>query len=100
MAYSKEVIKEKLFTEVNWLYRGILAIYNKQTTEEQSAEATLKHNKVGFNSCDAYILSSFARQILQKGRLSARQIDVARKKMPKYAGQLIKIAKEKEHGMP
>jgi hypothetical protein len=67
MSLTKQFIKEKLLTDDRWLVRGILAIYNLQTDQEKAAEATLKHNGVGFNGCDAYILSSFAKQ-LQAGR--------------------------------
>ena len=92
---TKEFIKEKLKTDDRWLCRGILAIFSKQTYEEQNAEATIKDNGIGFNGVDAYILSSFAKQ-LQKGyKLSPKQLAIATKRMPKYAGQLLKIAKEK-----
>ena len=92
---TKEFIKEKLRSDNRWLCRGILAIYNKQTYEEQNAEATLKDNGVGFNGVDAYILSSFAKQLKQGKALSSKQLVIASKKMPKYAGQLLQIAKEK-----
>ncbi len=92
---TKEMIKEKLLSDNRWLARSILAIYHKQTYEEQIADATLKNNGVGFNGADAYILSSFARQLKCGKLLSFRQLVIARKKMPKYAGQLLKIAKEK-----
>lgn len=91
---TKQLIVEKLLTDNRWLARGIIAIYAKQTYEEQNAEATLKNNGVGFNSIDAYILSSFAKQLSQGRTLSQKQITIARKKMPKYASQLLTIAKE------
>ncbi len=92
---TKEMIKEKLLSDNRWLVRGILAIYHKQTYEEQTADATLKDNGVGFNGVDAFILSSFAKQLKQGRTLSMKQLLIARRKMPKYAGQLLQIAKEK-----
>jgi len=89
-------IKIKLITDVKWLYRGILAIYEMQTLEEQSVENTIESNGVGFNGSDANLLSSFAKQLLQRGELSEKQRILARSKMVKYSSQLLKIAKSKE----
>lgn len=96
---SQDEIAVKLMIDTRWLERGILAIYKKQTAEEQSAEAALQHNGVGFSSVDAYILSSFARQLLDGKSLSKKQRILAAKKMPKYAKQLLQIAKEKENAL-
>lgn len=92
MAYIKEYIKNQLLTDRRWLLRGIVAIYSKQTSEEQNAETTIEDNGIGFNGVDAYILSSFAKQIKNGHTLSPKQLSIALKKMPKYAGQLVKIA--------
>lgn len=99
MAITKDEIAVKLITDTRWLERGILAIYNKQTYEEQASESTLKNNGVGFNGVDAYILSSFAKQLLAGNHLSKKQRILAAKKMPKYAGQLLQIVKEKYDGI-
>ena len=91
---TKEFIKEKLITDQRWLMRGIIAIYEKQTWDEQQSEMTKEDNGVGFNGIDAYILSSFAKQIKAGRTLSIKQLAIAQKKMPKYARQLLTIAKE------
>jgi len=91
---TKEFIIEKLVTDQRWLMRGIAAIYEKQTYDEQQSEATKEDNGVGFNGIDAYILSSFAKQIKAGRTLSTKQLAIAQKKMPKYARQLLSIAKE------
>jgi hypothetical protein len=95
MTLTKEFIKEKLVTDQRWLMRGITAIFEKQTYDEQQSETTKEDNGVGFNSTDAYILSSFAKQIKAGRTLSIKQLAIAQKKMPKYAGQLLNIAKTK-----
>lgn len=103
MAYTKELVAEKLITDNNWLFKGILAIYARQTASEQSYGETVEDNGVGFNSADANILSSFATQISEWNStpvarrrfatpLSVKQVEIARKKMKKYAGQLAAIA--------
>ena len=43
----------------------------------------------GFNGTDANILSSFAEQLLKGRTLSAKQLAIAFKKLPKYSRQVI-----------
>lgn len=90
--WTKEEIRFKLETNNIWLFRGLLAIYMKQTQDEKIDAITKHENGVGFGGADANILSSFARQYSSNGFLTAKQIDLCRKKMLKYAGQLAKIA--------
>lgn len=86
-----------------WLFRSILSIYERQTADEQSAETTSHSNGVGFTGVDAQIMSSFAKQIMEHAKgcskfsspLSPKQKEMARKKMTKYAGQLLRIAEQK-----
>jgi hypothetical protein len=92
MKYTKEFIKTKLENDDAWLCRGIVAIFNKQTHDEQASETTSHNNGVGFNGSDAEFLSSLAKQFIKKGELSPKQIEFARKKMLKYSGQLTNIA--------
>jgi hypothetical protein len=85
-------VKEELKTKNSWLCHGIVAIYQRQTADEQAAETTIENNGVGFNGCDGEFLSSVAKQLLAGRKLSERQVTVCRKAMLKYAGQLSKIA--------
>lgn len=90
--YTKAQIKEKLTTDNKWLYRGILAIYACQTAEEQASHETTVDNGIGFNGSDAEMLSSYAEQIKARGFLTPKQLEWARKKMTKYAGQLMRVS--------
>ena len=90
--YSKESIKELLHRNQKAVIRGILAIYDRQTRDEQLIHTTIDHNGVGFSGCDAEILSSFAKQIQEGRELSTKQFTLAKKRILKYAGQLAKIA--------
>jgi hypothetical protein len=94
-----------------WVARAVEVIYERQTADEQSDGQTKHHNGIGFNGVDAAILSSFARQVkawkaTPEGErrfpcpLSARQLELARKKMAKYSGQLAAIAAEKAAPAP
>jgi len=85
--------------------RGILAIYERQTADEKSSETTKHHNGMGFNGRDAAFGTSLAKQILAWNAdknskfnrpLSSKQMESARKMLKRYAGQLAKVANEKQ----
>lgn len=96
MTYNKDDIRAKLETNDKWLVRGLLAIYDNQTTEEQIVEGVVVDNGIGFNGVDGEILTKMAKWYKSKGFLSPKQIALVRRKMLKYAGQLAKIANEKQ----
>lgn len=92
--WTKAEIRTMLESDNIWLCRGLVAIFDKQTAEEQRDGRTEVDNGIGFNGVDAEILTNFALRIKnpERGFLSAKQLPIARKKMLKYAGQLCKIA--------
>lgn len=92
-----------------WVIRGMLALLEKQTPEEQQAGIAVEDNGMGFNGVDAEILTSFCEQVkrhLSKApkadqfrysrALSPKQMEIARKKMLKYSGQLAGIANSQQ----
>lgn len=96
--WKKEEIKEKLLSgDRNWIERGVIAIFNKQTEDEKIVEATNRKNGIGFTGADAHIMSSFAKWLLknENNHLTVKQFAIAKKKIVKYAGQLTKIANGK-----
>ena len=90
--WTKEEIRDLLERSNKMVHRSIVKIFERQTEDEKSTEATNHNNGVGFNSVDAQLLSSFAKQILEGRSLSPKQLEWARKKLPKYSNQLAKIA--------
>jgi len=96
-----EDMLQALATNDKILCNSILALYACQEADEQDSQATRHRNGMGFNGTDAFILSSFARQIRESKEaekagtfkyqtwLSVKQLALARKKMPKYARQLL-----------
>lgn len=88
----KEYISLKVREDPRWAMRALMALYREQTPDERDAERTVHHNDVGFNGADAGILTSMAKQLEERGTLSARQVDVLYRALPKYAGQLARIA--------
>lgn len=84
--------KIKLATDRAWIEKGILRIFEYQTSSEQYDETVKNHNNVGFTPADAKMLSSFAKQLKYKNNyhLTPRQFNYAAHRMPKYARQLLK----------
>lgn len=89
------LIKHKLFTDQKWLERGIVAIFEKQTHDEQRVENSIVYNKVGFSGYDAKSMSYYAKWIMSGHHLNGKHLEKAKLKMLKYANQLAKIAIEK-----
>ncbi len=85
-------IKNLISTNDVVLYRALKKLYECQTLEEQSAQCTTEHNGVGFNGVDGPILSSFSEFLLHTGFLTAKQKEIARKKLVKYTKQLTLLA--------
>lgn len=92
---TKDEIRAKVSSNPLWAERAIAALYERQTATEKAIGQTVVLNGIGFNGADADILSSFGLQIQRGRRLSPKQLAIAFKKLPKYAGQLLRIAQEK-----
>jgi hypothetical protein len=92
-------IKAKILVDDRWLYRAILAIYDRQTDREKNAGDTIEDNGIGFNGCDGRRMSKIAEDLKKYGTLLPYKKDLARNRMLKYTSQLLKIAKEKSHGI-
>ena len=92
----KDFIRGKLEDNVKWATKGLVTIYKFQTESEKACGATHEDNGVGFSGVDSEILSSFAEQVNKKRNLSIKQIAILHRLMPKYAGQLVKIAKREQ----
>lgn len=88
-------IRKMVTTNARWAEHAIVALYRHQTMEEQDQETTIEHNAMGFSAFDAEILSSFAKRLLDGRSLTDRQLEVAFKKLGKYARQLYQIAQGK-----
>lgn len=94
-------IKEKLASNDAWALRALAVIYQHQTALEQEQGATKEDNGVGFTGLDAEILTSFAKQYRRwRARpvgsgyshpLSTKQMALLKRKMPKYAEQLLRV---------
>ena len=87
--WNKDNLKELLKTNDKAVERAITVIYSYQTLAEQESEQTCSLNGVGFNQFDTSFLSTLAKQLEYGNHLSDWQLNVARKKIVKYTGQLL-----------
>ena len=90
--WTKITILDKLDNSDEMVRRSLLRLYSEQTADEQAIGTTTDSNGYGFNGVDAEFMSSVAKFLTDKGYLSPKQIDFARKKLRKYSGQLAKLA--------
>jgi hypothetical protein len=92
--WSLEEIRHKIATNDTWLCRGIIAIYKRQTADEQRNRTTSEPNGFGYNLKDSFIMSTLAEHLLKGFTLSEEQRHIARMRLSKYARQLTKIANQ------
>jgi hypothetical protein len=95
MSHTRDSIKLLLSTNDEAVKRAIAAITARQTSQEVRAQATIDRNGRGWNGLDAKFMTSLAAQLLVNNWLSPRQLVVARRKLMKYAGQLLAVIAEK-----
>lgn len=88
-----EKIKSAIDTNDHAVEKAILIVYRNQTAEEQSAGDTRVSNGIGFTGVDGEFLSSLGSTVMQGRHLSPKQIEYGRKKIRKYARQLLIEAK-------
>jgi SWI/SNF-related matrix-associated actin-dependent regulator 1 of chromatin subfamily A len=88
ITYTKGELRELIRESPGYAVACLSRLYSFQTTEEQCVNGTIEQNGAGFNSCDGNILSDFARFYKERGYLTDRQLDLVRRAIPKYLGQL------------
>ena len=86
--YTKEFIKEKLSTDLRWIERGLIVLYNRQTTDEQQSKNTKHLNGRGFNSVDSSFLTYCSEYILKGNHLSGKYLERVKKRLPRYWNQI------------
>ncbi len=65
----------------------LLIVYGNQTGKEKSEGATMRENGIGFNKCDASVLSSIAEDFESQGWISRDQLREVSRRIRKYHAQ-------------
>ena len=106
-------VKTKLANDDRWVARGLLALFTCQTGQEKERKSTVKANGKGFSSYDAEMLTNIARELIRRegehacnslqkpfslrNHMSAYHAEQARRRMPKYAKQLLEFAGRRKY---
>jgi hypothetical protein len=98
--WDKDRIQALIEINDDAVYRAMLRIYEKQTADEQQYATTHIYNSVGFTGTDAEIMTSFTNAYQKYGRLTTKQMAIARKKMKKYWKQLLEVIREANPNQP
>lgn len=71
------------------LRAALVTVFNRQTTLEQDSDSTFDSNGIGFSGIDADILSDICKKSEKYKGLRGGQVPLVRRKMKKYARQLV-----------
>ena len=71
--------------------RGLLFLFQRQTSTEQAWETTNEDNNRGFNHSDAKRLTSMAKWTVAHGFLTPKQTALVARRLVKYSGQLAQM---------
>jgi hypothetical protein len=90
--WTREDIVALLNTNDRAVERGIVAIWQRQTADEQGSDTTRHSNGVGFSGWSARSGSYYAKWVESGRRLTGKHLDKARKIALHHVGQLTRIA--------
>lgn len=93
---TKKQLAELFCKNDRVLYRAIVFIFNRQTTDEKSKEETEEHNEIGLNGTDARFISQLAKIIMRGNALSRAQLEMSKYLLIKYHEQLMSSTKEEK----
>lgn len=91
----QDAIKKQIISNDAQSIKAMMKIYAYQTADEKFTGMTYDSNGVGFNGNDSNILTSFCEQYKKSRYLSPKQLSIVKKKIGKYAGQIVNHAIEK-----
>jgi hypothetical protein len=94
--WTKESIVALLDRSDVAVERAILAIYRRQTLDEQSSSETKHRNGIGFSGAHAPLGTYYAKWILSGRRLSGKHLVKARNMTKHYVAQLLQEAESKQ----
>ena len=64
MQYTKEYIQAKLSTDIRWIEKAVLVLFERQTDDEQTNQVTRWENGRGFNSSDSRYLTYVSNYLI------------------------------------
>lgn len=93
--HTKQSIRERLSNDEDLISEALIYLYRCQTESEKEEGVTAEQNGKGFNYEDASKLSYYAILLLDGKTLSELQLEEAKRRLPKYAGQILTYIQSK-----
>ena len=90
--WTREDITALLTSSDRAVERGVVAIWQRQTADEQATETTRHSNGIGFSGWSAHSGSYYAKWVESGRRLTGKHLAGARKIALHHAAQLTRIA--------
>jgi hypothetical protein len=90
--WTRTEIETLINTNDRAVERAMVAIWERQTRDEQTTEMTRHHNGIGFSGWTAKSGTYFANWVRSGRALSGKHLAKARKIALHHAGQLTRIA--------
>ena len=87
--WNQDKIRDLLLRNDKAVERAILAIYHRQTLDEQSTSETKHNNGVGFTGAHARLGTYYAKWLISGKHLSGIHLDKARRMVLHYTKQLL-----------
>ena len=88
----QNAIREQITTKDAQAIKALLRIFEFQTFNEQNSKSVISRNNVGFTVDDATFLTNLVKRYNAKHYLTEYQMNVLKRKIGKYAGQLLRLA--------
>lgn len=90
-------VRKQLGENKAWATKALVRIFNEnQMPDEKNSESTIHDNGIGFSGVDSKFLSSLAKQAIETGSLSDKQMVFVFRLMPRYSRQVYSFSdKEK-----
>lgn len=93
--WERSEIETLIRTNDRAVERGVLALFERQTSDEQVSDTTRHSNNRGFSGWSAHGGSYYAKWCRSGRQLTGKHLDKARRICLHHAGQLTKIANGK-----
>ncbi len=95
-SWTPDTIKALLDRSDKAVEHAVVAIYRRQTSDEQVTGETRHHNRRGFASCHAHLGTYYAKWILSGHRLTGGHLVRARHMVQCYSKQLLQVAQARQ----
>lgn len=101
---SKEEVKQILLSDQRYLEMALVALYFQNSEDERKEKKTIGRDKKGFCKTDIQVSCYMAQFICRKRNefkyeygqiLDGKFLQIARKIVPKYSGQLFQMNQKK-----